>query len=96
MGQVVRFHPVGFCNNGLHKKTDAFFRSKRKNTKLGIGSHNNQPEKEKKKQNKTEEKRKTSHLVVVVVDVRIRDEKGLVTKCAKKETNISTSIEQGC
>ena len=32
------FHPFGFCNIGLHKKTDPFIRSKSKNLKHGIGS----------------------------------------------------------
>ena len=32
------FHPIGFCNIRLHKKTDPFIRSKRKNLTLGIGS----------------------------------------------------------
>ena len=33
-----RFYPIGFCNIGLHKKTDPFIRSKSKNLKLGIAS----------------------------------------------------------
>ena len=39
----IRFYPAGFCNIGLQKKTDSFFRSKSRTLKLGVGSHKNQP-----------------------------------------------------
>ena len=38
----IRFYPVGFCNIGLRKKADHFFRSINVKLKLGIGSHKNQ------------------------------------------------------
>ena len=39
----VWFYPVGFCKIGLHKQAHLFFRSKNKNLKLGIRSHNKRP-----------------------------------------------------
>ena len=39
----IRFYPAGFCKIGLHKQAHLFFRSKNKNQKLGIRSHNKQP-----------------------------------------------------
>ena len=41
---LIKFIIVGFCTVGLRKKTDYFLRSKNENLKLGIGSHENQPD----------------------------------------------------
>ena len=39
----IRFYPVGFCKIGLHKRAHPFFRSKNKNQKLEVRSHNKRP-----------------------------------------------------